>query len=167
MLPVRLLLLRREDPPRAAHEGARTAKDRVEAPSVGCNTVVPLLSISYGISYNNVLGRITNVLNLLFSISRACTCTWRRHLAAPERTRLRSRRKTAYGGERSVSRLVTVARSGSRGWRLEFGIRAGRRRTRALLTRAAAELAPQARPPDLHCVSLLSRTADHAAWRAA
>ena len=69
----------------------------------------------------------------------------RPHLAtppAPERVRLLSRRRTAHGGERSVGRLVIVARSGSRGWRLGFGIRAGRRRTRALLTRAAAEHAP-------------------------
>ena len=34
------------------------------------------------------------------------------------------------------------AGSGSWGWRLGFGIRAGRRRTRALLTRAATEHAP-------------------------
>eukprot|EP00964_Phaeocystis_antarctica_P035760 scaffold20444_cov71-Phaeocystis_antarctica.AAC.5 len=95
----------------------------------------------------------------------------RPHLAtppAPERVRLPSRRRTAHGGERSVGRLVIVARSGSRGWRLGFGIRAGRRRTRALPTRAAAQSLHQARPPALQCVRLPEvRTAEHAAWRAA
>ena len=67
------------------------------------------------------------------------------HLATPptlQRVRLLFWRRVAHSAERSVGRLVIVARSGSRGWRLGFGIRAGRRRTRALPTRAAVELAP-------------------------